>query len=81
MNRDEEELFGELEQVFGQVNEDDIENLQEVPLEELISRLDALDDWLKDNGQVIALNPKTQDARDVHGERAAIKIELSRRGY
>lgn len=81
MTDDEMALFGELEEVFAEVDADNsVINLQEKSVEWLVDRHDELDEWLKTHGQVIKLNPDTQEARDVHNERNAIKLELLRRG-
>lgn len=78
---DFDDLFAELEDVFASVKEEEIVDLTKQSVEALLQRMNEIDEWLKEHKQVIALNPDTQESRDVHAERAAIKIELNRRGF
>lgn len=53
-------------------------NVQTINEIELVRRFQTVDRELLRLGEV--LNPKTQQARDLHSERAAYVIEMHRRG-
>jgi hypothetical protein len=74
---DDDELFGQLEDVFAQVDAEEIENLRDVDVKSLITRISEITEILLRDGQ--ALNPRTSEARDMHSERYACQLELSRR--
>lgn len=74
---DEEELFAQLEDVFRNVDEDEIENIQEVDTLELMDRIHEYTAQLAELRERLA--PQTQRGRDLHSKLYACRIELSRR--
>lgn len=81
MNDDEAALFGQLEDVFAAVDEDEIDNFSDQktwPTGRLIKELSKVTEHIKDRRQI--LSPRDQDTRDSHSRRNAIQVELKRRG-
>lgn len=74
------DIFNELTEIFKSVEAEKIIYPQDRDVAWLVDRYNELDRWLISNKQVIALNPDTQEARNVHSERNAIKLELIKRG-
>lgn len=75
----DEDVLAALEASLGDVPEPtDVENVQEIPLLELQDRLSKIDSTLSTMGELRW--PRTQQARDLHSTRAALLVELSRRG-
>lgn len=78
MTPDEEALFADLEDVFAEVDADEVDDFTTMPLPNLLERYSRAMNWVKDNGHVISAD--TQEARDMLSEYAAIKIILIDRG-
>ena len=77
MNADDD-IFAGLEDIFDEVDEEEYEDLTQVPTMELLDRFQALTEALKDEKQ--AWFPRTRDARDRHSIRYALQLELRSRG-
>ena len=56
---------------------EDIIDVSQMSIEELLEKLDYLNETLFEMNE--ALNPKTQNARDMHSLRNAVQVELSKR--
>ena len=67
-----------LEDVFKSVDREDVLDVSSTPSDILLDRFHDLDQLLLDLGQV--RNPSTTEGRELHSERAAISIELRKRG-
>lgn len=81
MTPEEEDLFGQLEGIFDEVDESEYEDLTEVETLELLRRFNDLTEQLKDvHHEAWAKNPKKQGSRDTHSERYALQLELRGRG-
>jgi ElaB/YqjD/DUF883 family membrane-anchored ribosome-binding protein len=77
MTPEEEDLFGELEDVFADVD-DTVEDFTKLSVEELLNIHAECDEYIKKNRQV--LRPNTREARDVHSRRDATWVILHERG-
>lgn len=73
----EDDLFAQLEDVFDAVDAENVVDLTKLDMMSLRDRFVDIEDRLKELEQV--LWPHTQEARDLHSERNAIQVELSRR--
>ena len=56
---------------------EDVIDVSTMSIEELLNKLDYLNETLFEMHE--ALNPQTQEARDMHSLRNAVQIELSKR--
>ena len=74
---DEKDLFAQLEDCFAGVNEEEIISVQSRSLWELRDRLIEIEGELTRMGQLLWQH--SQQARDLHSERVAIKVDLQRR--
>ena len=77
MTPDEEALFADLEDVFAEVDEDDVVDLTTLSTSDLLERFYECEQYLKDERQL--LRPDTQESRDAHSERNAIQVILHER--
>lgn len=74
---EDDDLFAQLEDVFAEVDADEIENLQEVDTLVLMDRIHEYTDALTEIRERLA--PKTQRGRDLHSKLYACRLELNRR--
>lgn len=80
MPNDEDFLFGQLEDVFKEVeNDPELVDLTTLTIQQLLELRHEAEQYVLDNRQT--LRPQTQEARDAHSRRNAVQLELRRRGY
>lgn len=74
-------FFAALEQQMGDVEEpDDVVDVTTLPSHQLSVLVHEFDRRLSEMGELHAAAPKTEAARQLHSRRAALLVELSRRG-
>lgn len=77
-SEDELALFSQLEDVFSEVEKEEIKTPQDLSTPELIKRIREIKDELFAMGQAIK-EPISRKARDLHSEYYACQLELHRR--
>lgn len=76
----DDELFKRFEAQLDTDIPTDVVDVTTIPDVDLVNRLHELDAELDKSGELMALNPRTQEARDLHSLRAAVLVEMKRRG-
>lgn len=74
---EQDDIFAQLEDVFADVLAEETSSVASLTIEELRHELYELTEEMK--RRLETMHPRTQEGRDIHSRRAAIKIELRRR--
>lgn len=77
---DDDDFFRALEEQMGAVEVGDVLDVSKIPSPELGIMVKECDKLLADMGQLHVATPTTQSAREVHSKRAALLIEMAKRG-
>ena len=77
MSDDNAGLFAALEEQFGEITVDGVQDVTTLDSADLIRLFQGIERQLRDQGQMI--NPKTPHGRALHSRRGAYLVEMRRR--